>query len=795
MLSHSIFPGNIKRLIAMDRAEIAERLRQYFLARLEVFRHGSQHDSTGVPDGTLVADAPGCFFFDTQEAAAICGIMKCELPVQAEEIIRRANQVRNHRFDLLGYENLDYGADIDWHLDSVHGKRAPKIPWYKIRYLDFQQVGDAKIAWELNRHQHFVTLAKAYLLTRDRAFASEVISQWEHWWKKNPYPIGLNWASSLEVAFRTQSWIWTFFLLRGCPLFTEELRRRWIAGLGVGGRHIANYLSTYFSPNTHLLGEALALFCLGTLFSFPKSQHWRENGWAILMREAGKQVRKDGFYFEQSTYYHVYALDMFLHARILAGLNGVAVPEEFENTLSRMLDALLLLSGGGIPHMFGDDDGGRLFDGKRNRTIHMLDPLATGAVLYQRGDLKSVAKTLPEETLWLCGAKSVAEFESIAAEEPSAASGALPASGLYLMSDSASKQQLLIGAGHCMANNGGHAHADRLSVSLIQNGRVLLRDSGAFEYVGPGNERSRLRSTGAHSTLRVDGRDQAEITGPFSWASLSPVRVDRWISGKTFDLFEGSHSGYSRPQSSIIHRRFIFHPGADLWFIRDVVDGDGEHELEIAWHMGAGLSQVSAGGPLFWNGGLSLAVLTRGGSGWSHTVSEFGSSPVYGKIESACVVSFIGCQALPAEFVTVLVATTEVRANYGSVERIITSHNDGVSIHRYLDERRECVFIFARESSSWRHGAWSSDAEFLYASVDHASDTRHLVLCGATHLDVGRNRIVSCARWVRYAEVWSETGVSEISSSDPEAVRLEQPLSWLWAAGAVVATKNEQRSL
>ena len=35
--------------------------------------------------------------------------------------------------------------------------------------------------------------------------------------------------------------------------------------LYLNGRHLETYLSTYFSPNTHLTGEALGLFYLGTL--------------------------------------------------------------------------------------------------------------------------------------------------------------------------------------------------------------------------------------------------------------------------------------------------------------------------------------------------------------------------------------------------------------------------------------------------------------------------------------------------------------------------------------------------
>ena len=245
----------------------------------------------------------------------------------ARDIVARAERILQHRFDFLGFENLNYGPEIDWHLDLAHGKRAPRNPWFKVNYLDFDEVGDSKITWELNRHQYFVTLAKAYRLTADDRFAAELVAQWKSWHAANPYPIGMNWASSLEVAFRTISWIWVYFLLADTPAMTTDLRREFVQKLGISGRHIETYLSIYFSPNTHLLGEAVALFFLGTLFpDLPHAKLWKERGWAIVLEAATRQVRADGFYFEQSTYYHVYALDMFLHARVLAALNGVAIP-------------------------------------------------------------------------------------------------------------------------------------------------------------------------------------------------------------------------------------------------------------------------------------------------------------------------------------------------------------------------------------------------------------------------------------------------------------------------------------
>ena len=331
------------RLLAMERSELSDRVRQYVKARLDALRY-----RLGLEFLDDVNAAPGRrqprFFFAPENVSSLCSLLKEQLPEQAAEIIRRAEQISRHRFDLLGYESLDYGVQIDWHLDRVHIKRAPRKFWFKIRYLNFQEAGDSKIIWELNRHQHFAILAKAYRLTGDERFAKEIFNQWQHWHDENPYPVGINWASSLEVAFRSLSWIWTYFLLAESPAMLPGFRDEWLRALSISGRHIENYVSTYFSPNTHLLGEAIALFFIGTLCpEIGAADRWKQRGWQIIQEQASRQVLSDGLHFEQSTYYHVYALDLFLHAAVLASLNNVPIPPEFDRTLEKMLDALCLL--------------------------------------------------------------------------------------------------------------------------------------------------------------------------------------------------------------------------------------------------------------------------------------------------------------------------------------------------------------------------------------------------------------------------------------------------------------------
>src|ERR1700751_70980 len=207
-------------------------------------KHGHDFAPELTPESLALS---GKFFCDAAQLPLILGLLNQRFPSISRKIVLRAEQVLSHHFELLGYENLDYGADIDWHLDIVHEKRAPRRPWRKMKYLDFEEVGDSKITWELNRHQHLVTLAKAYRLTGDVRFGNEVVAQGKRWHTENPYLVGLNWASSLEVAFRSLSWMWVYFLLAETPLMTAELSREFARVLAVSGRHIETYLSTYFS--------------------------------------------------------------------------------------------------------------------------------------------------------------------------------------------------------------------------------------------------------------------------------------------------------------------------------------------------------------------------------------------------------------------------------------------------------------------------------------------------------------------------------------------------------------------
>ena len=234
----------------------------------------------------------------------------------ASEVLALAEQILEHRFPILGL-TIDTGPEIPWRRDHTSGVETGLGYFRRIPYLDSRRSGDHKVIWEPNRHQHLVVLAQAFCLSGDPAHLNEIRAQLESWFAANPYHRGINWTSALEVAFRALSWIWTYHLVGG--EMTPGFRMKWLRRLYQHGCHLENNLSFYFSPNTHLLGEALALHALGIFFTGrPRAAKWEQLGARVMREQMERQVHSDGSHIEQSTYYHLYATDMFLLHAVLA---------------------------------------------------------------------------------------------------------------------------------------------------------------------------------------------------------------------------------------------------------------------------------------------------------------------------------------------------------------------------------------------------------------------------------------------------------------------------------------------
>jgi hypothetical protein len=439
----------------------------------------------------------------------------------------------DHRFPLLGVI-IDTGPVIDWRRDYLHGISTGLDYFRRVPYLDFARAGDHKVVWELNRHQHLP------VLTGRREYLDEAFRQLDSWMRENPFQLGINWCSALEVAFRALSWA-RFWQLAGAEM-PPDLRERFLTALYRHGCHLELNLSIYFSPNTHLLGEGVALHALGVWFpEWPRAAEWRRTGDRIVREAMRRQVRDDGSHFEQSLYYHVYALDFFLMHRKLTG------PDlEYYAGLRRMAEFLHAVMGPTrVLPMIGDDDGGRL--------SHAYGDRAT------------------------FGRETLAVFDCQFRHE----SRLFKDSGMAVMV--AGDVHIVIKAGGFGEGSGGHSHSDVLSLVVRSGDREVLIDPGTFTYVSDPAERQAFRGSAAHNTIRIDGSDQAVPAGPFRWRHKPVVQVHEWSTARDRDLLEAScaYAGFTHL------RRIVFHKPSRLVIVDSVEGPAGDHTVEQFWHLGS----------------------------------------------------------------------------------------------------------------------------------------------------------------------------------------------------------------
>src|SRR5206468_1380513 len=86
--------------------------------------------------GEFRAKASARFFAGTADIAATLAAIRAVEPGAESRTIELAGAAAGGQHRLLGHDALDYGTPPDWHLDPVHGRRAPLAHWSEIPYLD-----------------------------------------------------------------------------------------------------------------------------------------------------------------------------------------------------------------------------------------------------------------------------------------------------------------------------------------------------------------------------------------------------------------------------------------------------------------------------------------------------------------------------------------------------------------------------------------------------------------------------------------------------------------------------------
>jgi hypothetical protein len=566
----------LNRLAAMDGREIRHRVGQQARTTLERFGFFAAEVSPRTTDATgrpWVDPLPRQF-----DAAKYCAAADCIL---------------DGEFDVFAMRPAQLGFPPQWNRDPKTRILAPLTFGKALNYRDERIVGDIKYLWEPNRHAELLTLAQAWHLTQERRYANACCTLLDSWFEQCPYALGPHWTSSLEHAMRLISWSFAWHLLEDqC----EPVRERWLTSIYQHCHFIDGHFSRHSSANNHLLGELTGLFIGATTWPFWfESKAWRETALSELQQQALVQNGSDGVNREQAVWYHHEVADMLLIAGLVARANGLELVGEYWQCVEGMLDYVAsIMDVGGHVANFGDSD---------DAIVARLDPapdfhvyrslLATGAVVFERPDLKLKAGEFDDKSRWLLGDRAAERFASLPAPARPLPRREFPVAGYYVLGselDTPRELRIVADAGRLgYLSIAAHGHADALSFTLSAGGEELLIDPGTFAYHTQKQWRDYFRGTSAHNTVRIDGQDQSVPAGNFLWLSHAPVRVLEFTSTPQFDRLVAEHDGYRRLADPVTHRREIVleHQTATVTVV-DEIFCRGSHTIEMFWHFAEG---------------------------------------------------------------------------------------------------------------------------------------------------------------------------------------------------------------
>lgn len=498
------------------------------------------------------------------------------LPGQGQQaLLKEADGACQGRLNGFSAIALDYGSPIDWQLDPLTGKGCSiKDKWYRIPDFDPGR-GDIKVVWEASRFSHFLTLARAFLLSGDGKYYRAFSSQLDGWVRGNPYPYGANFKCGQECAIRMVNGLLAYTAFHNAGMAGGRDRRNIkILILRCYRKILGNFFyANKCMGNNHtileLAGMAVGAWCC-------REQGRLAYAYRMLEGAVDMQFTDDGGYTQHSFNYMRLALQG-LEVALSAGSGW----QPGGKCRGKVLAAARLMyqcqdASGDMPN-YGANDGALAFPatpcGYRDfrPVINAVCALAAGRRTYEAGPYD-------EELLWFGGGR---EYPVQCTRRSSRAFGQ---AGLYTLRGGASWAMVVLNDYHSRPS-----HMDQLHLDVWAGGVNVLCDGGTYSYASDLGRA--LAGNSAHNTVVYSGGAQMGVHGAFL--------VYGWTRRGRVSHTKSRFYGEVASRNGYVHRRTV-EATRRGYRVTDRVEGGGR--FAVLFHTpcevteSGGAFELSAGG-------------------------------------------------------------------------------------------------------------------------------------------------------------------------------------------------------
>ncbi len=418
--------------------------------------------------------------------------------------------------------------------------------------------------WTLNRMEYLPGVLTAYRKTGNRRYVEwmdDLIRDWVI--SSLPYPaqdtLDARWRG-LETGHRAIQWAVIFYGLQQDAHLSDATRLLMLTSLP---EH-AHYLRHFHKPGGNWI--TMELSGLGMIAAawpeFREAAAWQTYCADAILRSLPEQVYPDGVQMELTSHYHYVTLHHCERYIALCRDAGLSLPPAYRGWMEKMWSYLAysMQPNGYSPQ--NNDSGHGSF----------RDLLIQAAETYGRPEWTYIATNGAQGEKPNLGPSLIFPW----AGQVITRSG-WDADAFWAFFD--------IGPAGL-----GHAHCDKLHLSVFAHGRDLLIDPGLFTYAAEGKEgRFQTKYAGlavAHNVILIDDRGQA----------LGPGTVDRPVSEEDYlinpeltfargtcdEFFEEIYSG--RLAGKAAHTRAVLCLKNDLIVVADRIETDRPRKLDALWH-------------------------------------------------------------------------------------------------------------------------------------------------------------------------------------------------------------------